>query len=555
MASESHFLRSIIPTLPTEISSKIRSLCTSTPNEVMLENLVRFLVGGEYAPETSKGIQDQWVEKQTATKKVITGLLPAQLSEKKRAREEEEEEANDSQHVKKQRLSDTTPATTTTTRINGNTTPLDPGAPLYTLHAISTSSPVRKKVDITIHEHAIVMLNPTSRATEATIPLSSLRRAFIVPTRGKQKPHWTVILLSSDIPDKGKPPAAGANNSILSENQQVIFGVDATTGSAKFSWSTYKNATGEPSTSVLPKSSPTLPTLLEFLSHLSVPLIQPDTSVFKSACPGIGSSSSSNGIPGVEAHRGVKSGNLWFSSEGILWGESKPCEFWAVRDLYGKVDGVRIMGSERTCSVTLARRRSAGQDGVEGENQEEVEVEVEVEETEFSMIDGKEREGITEWVRKHRHLFEKPKILSSTAAEGTVVAPPEKLKVKNTGPMTIRTMDEGSDSEDEDFSTSVSDLDGSERSSDGDSSDDDDEGDGGSSNGKEEEEEEEDSGGSEDEVLDPAHHPLLRPGAIPKKMSKAALEMAVGVIEDAFVGGGGQGADEEEEEEEDELDD
>ena len=45
--------------------------------------------------------------------------------------------------------------------------------------------------------------------------------------------------------------------------------------------------------------------------------------------------------------------------------------------------------------------------------------------------------------------------------------------------------------------------------------------------------------------LDPAKHPLLQPGAMPR-MSRAALEMAVGVVENAFFGTTDQ---------EDELDD
>lgn len=120
---------------------------------------------------------------------------------------------------------------------------------------------------------------------------------------------------------------------------------------------------------------------------------------------------------------------------------------------------------------------------------------------------------------------------------------------------------EGSDSEDDDFSASVSDLDGSEQSTDGNTSDggvndkdedaegDEDEGEddaeGSVDDLKEEEEEEE-------EEFDPTHHPLLRPGAMPK-MSKAALEMAVGIVENDLVGGSAQGRDGPEEEEEDEL--
>ncbi len=132
------------------------------------------------------------------------------------------------------------------------------------------------------------------------------------------------------------------------------------------------------------------------------------------------------------------------------------------------------------------------------------------EETEFGMVDAKEREGINEWVRSHRHLFGR--------APG---APPEevpkdvKMKVVNSGPYDDQDDNDGSDSEDDDFSASVSDLDGSERSTDGDSSDEDasdKEGNGNDSDadaeGSEDDLKEEEE---EEEELDPAHHPLLRP--------------------------------------------
>jgi hypothetical protein len=52
--------------------------------------------------------------------------------------------------------------------------------------------------------------------------------------------------------------------------------------------------------------------------------------------------------------------------------------------------------------------------------------------------------------------------------------------------------------------------------------------------------------------LDPAHHPLLRAGAVPR-MSKGARDMVVGIVEEAFMGSGGQ--EEDELDEEDELED
>ena len=35
----------------------------------------------------------------------------------------------------------------------------------------------------------------------------------------------------------------------------------------------------------------------------------------------------------------------------MLWGESKPCEFWAVGDL----EGMRVAGAGETCRVVLTQ--------------------------------------------------------------------------------------------------------------------------------------------------------------------------------------------------------
>lgn len=549
MASESQFLRSVIPTIPTGIAKQIRILCNSPANENMLENLVRFLVGAEHAPDAPKDVHDKWSEKQLATKSVISGLLPSP-AEKKRGREEEDILIND-QQSKKPRL-DQAASTVASSASNGNATPVDNGLPIFTLHAVSTTSPIRKKVDITIHKNGITLMNPTSRAIEAAIPLSSLRRAFLIPTRGKSKPHWTVIILSSDVPDNPKNKLQPGQTP--SENHQIVFGLDATT-TTPFTVTVYDSTTGQPSPTSLPKGTSILEHLESFLDHIKIAgdiqVIRSDGTIFKSSCPGIGSNASgSSGIPGVEAYRAAKPGNLWFSKEGILWGESKPCEFWAVEDLYGKSDGVRIVGSGRTCSVILTRKAPSGEDDEEEEDVGE--------ETEFGMVDGKERENINEWVRNHRHLFGKTEGSNSKVEDESDKK--TEAKAQFAGPVTIHTLQDGSDDEDDDFSVSVSDLDGSEHSSqEGDSSDEE----GGGEEGSDEEEgdaegEDGDDGlGNDDdddeiEELDPAQHPLLRPGAVPK-MSKAAMEMAVGIVEAAF-GSGQEEQDELDDDEEDELD-
>ena len=509
MASETHYLRSILPSLPTEIASKLRNLCSSPANESVFENLVRFLSGAEHSPDASKDIYEQWSEKQATTRSVLSNLTPLCL-DKKRPRDEDQME--DADYNKRQRV------------LQPELAEPDSGDPLITLHALSATSPIRKKVDITIHKNVIKLTNPTTHASEGSISVSSMKRAFIVPTRGKSKPHWTVIILSSDIPDRGKPTPGSSP-----DNHQLIFGTDATCAS-NFSITTYPDAMSH--ITKLAKGTSTIPSLREFLSHLGIPIIEPTVDVFKSACPGIGSNAGVGGIPGVEAHLAAKAGNLWFSKDGILWGESKPCEFWPVTDLISKTDGLRVVGSGRICSVILTRKSSAADD------EEDV-----GEETEFGMVDAKEREGINEWVRGHCHLFGNQR--------NKTVSKEQPPKVRSSGPLTIQTLTEESDDEDDDFSASVSDLDGSERLSEESSSDDED-------NGNENENEHghgsdadsEDLGDEDGDDLDPAKHPLLRPGAMPR-MSRAALEMAVDIVEDAFVPVGTA----DREEEEDELDD
>ena len=526
-SQETHFLRSIMPTIPKEMASKIRQLCLQPTNEILFENMVRFLSGAPHSSEATEDLRMQWSEKQVATRSVL-GSLISSLPTRKRTHTDEE---TDSQLSKRQRL---TPSAASD--VDGNVPQSqEQGALLYTLHSISTTSPIRKKVDVTIRQDAIVFTNPSTKTAEGSVRLSTLKRAFVVPTRGKSKAHWTVILISNDIPEN--PKAKQPQGQPACENQQIIFGLDASS-SATFTTTSY-TSTGDANPQTHPKNTSTLPLIQKFLSYLNIQTILPTTSIFKSACGGVlaGASASGDGIPGVEAYRAAKAGNLWFSEDGILWGESKPCEFWDVKDLLGKDDGVRVIGTGRTCTIILTRRSLS----VENED-------VDGEETEFGMVDSREREPITAWIRSHRHLF------------GTNGTSPDKGKGKekqkvqhpiSTGPLTIHSIPDEDDDEDEEFTAEVSDLDGSEATSDsGSNSGSDDERNG---TGDDADADAEHSDGEESD-LNPAHHPLLRPGAVPR-LSKAALNMAVGIIEDTFMGDGSQDDQEEDIEEEDELQD
>lgn len=512
MASETTYLRAILPSLPNDFAKKIRNLCASSESsEHILDTLIRFLSGAEYAPNSTPEVRTQWTEKQLVVTKILDGMTRRPSMDPKRPREDDSE--SESQATKRQRSSAEGSSAAAAT---------EPEHPVFMLSSISVTSPVRKKVHITVHKSSLSFTNPTSKAVEATVPLPSLTRAFLLPTRGKSKPHWTIVLLSSDSSDRNKPTNASPSN------PQVIFGLDALASPA-LSTTTY--STGEPIVATISKGSPTKPSILTFLSHLGIPVLEPTPDVFRSACVGATSGVSANeeGVPGVEAYRGAKQGSLWFMKEGVLWGESKPCEFWPVEDLIGKSEGVKVVSaSGRTCTVILTRKET----GAEGEENEDDGEDV-GEEAHFGMVDSREKPGIDAWVRTYRHLFGK------------------KMETQ----IGIGQVEDDSDDEDEDFELkseddddgSVSSSSSSSRSSDGGS-------DGGSDDDAEESAEGE---GSEEEELKEEHHPLMRPGAMPR-MSRAVIDMVVGMVEDDMMGStaAGEQADNDDEDlEEDELED
>ncbi|VDC04827.1 unnamed protein product [Peniophora sp. CBMAI 1063] len=380
-------------------------------------------------------------------------------------------------------------------------------APVYTLHALSVSAPMRKKLDITLHQRSI-------RLGEASFSLATLKRAFLLPTRGKSKPHWTVVLMSADQAVK---PVKGA----AIEGYQVVFGIDAEPTTA------FASTAHPAAKETHPKGSLTRPVLLEFLRKLPIPFYEPSSNVFAPV--------SGAGL-GIAAYRGAKEGTLWFLAGGVL-GENKPCEFWALPDIDDADDAVRMISATgRTCTVFVRRKGT-----VEGEE------EYEGEETDFGMVEGREQDGIRQWVRRYRSAFGK----DATVATGSGDASGSKdAEAGANGPAPM--LDD--DDDDSDFGVDSDDSDGGSPTSSSDSDDEEAPGSGGEATGSDSEEEDADGGEAEEEEedgpLDPARHPLMRAGAMPK-MNKAAMDMAVGMVVDELVGG----HDVEQDGEEDELDD
>ena len=433
---------------------------------------------------------------------------------------------------------------------------------VFSLNGISVSTPVRKKVNISIHASTIRLVNPTSKNEEyPPIPLASFQRAFLLPTRGKSKPHWTVAFLSSDVPPPAPKGPAAASAAKDSSATQLVFGLDATL--------TAPITTSSPDSSEThAKGQPSLPALRAFLAKLPIPAVEPSTALFKSAA------SAGEAVAGVGAYRGAKEGTLWFFDGGVLW-DGKPCEFFALEHLAPAakgeqfVEGVRTLSATgRTCSVILRRIGGGAETGAKkgkgklngsakdgGDAEEESDQEDEGIDIDFGMVDGREQEPIGRWIKARRHLF--GKAVEPPSAPGETAPAVDKGKGKAKSHDANPRAEDTDDEEDDDFAMDSSDDD--ETSSDSEEDSD------ASQDGKEEgdasddetgDEAEGSDEGSDDEIqeLDPKHHPLLRPGAMPR-MSRAAVEAVVGMVEQDLMGGGKRAAVESDEDEEDELDD
>jgi hypothetical protein len=307
------------------------------------------------------------------------------------------------------------------------------------------------------------------------------------------------------------------------------------------------------STSAASQVTSTRDALLALLSSTISDVLVPLTTVERGAQ-----------LAGITAFRGVRETLLWFFDRAGILADGRPAEFWSVADLARGEAGVRVRtATGRTCSVVLMRRgeHDGGGDGGGDEEEEE-----DGEETEFQMIDGKERERILEWVRKNRGAFG----AAGVQKDGAPVPPPqgaagkgkENGKSKGAGAgagqegeaeIDARGEEGDSDSdsnfeeesgESDDGSPSSGSSSGSgpgpgpdPGSEAGSSEHDEDEarsegGSEGGGGGREDDDNEDDDDAME---LEPKHHPLLRAGGLPK-MSRAAMDAAVELVVGDLVG-------------------
>lgn len=569
--SDNTYVDALKNVLPTQYSAGVQTL--PSPTLHLLESILRFTNGGECPEDAEKQTQENWKAGQDRVRKVFDGLnaVAASNGHNKRARDDEVEEDH---AVKRPRTQDSSVHESSSSTLD------EDDSPQYTLHALSLQAPLRKKLDIVVCKHTLRLINPSSKAVEASIPLSSLKRAFLLNTRGKTKAHWTVVILASDTvapkvtgkAAQAAAAAAAATGALKPEERQIVFGIDA----VPVPYATTDHTASGAERTAHPKGTPILPQLRAFLSHLPISYTEPDTAVFRSAAAG----SDGEPIAGVSAYRAAKEGTLWFLNDGILW-DGRPCEYWDIADLVPSTtfddngsESVRFVSATgKTASVYIRRRVPAPpKDDADGE--EDDEEEEEYVEASFNPVDAKEQQEIVRWVKRRRARFGVTQKQVNGAAgsdtEGKSKAVEEEGKVdtKGKGKAVALPDEDSDDSDDEDFTDGSDSDDGGSTSDDSDDGDDDGGSDAAEESGSEAAEDEDAAEDEEDGEpdMDPKHHPLLRAGAMPR-MSKAAMNMAVGMASESMfgasssqkrAGGSGKGKEEESEDEpeseEDELD-
>lgn len=518
MSSKTPYIDAVSAALPSVLSDLL--LTFDVYSRESLDTLVRFCLGGSCPPRIGNQ-SDQWHNGQTRLRTRVAEFDTQLLG--KRSYDESGEATNGDSSSKKMKLANAHKDVTSAEDATAEK--------LFTLHSVSVTTPVRKKVHITITTHAILLENITSGVLESRIPLTSLKRVFLTSSIAKKrnKPRWTVLLLPSDTAEKSNPQS----------QLQLMFSVDQVPPNSK----DLLSMTAYPGQMVsLSNGQDALPFLQAFLSHLPedlnriIALDRDHQNLPDSEHRGMPFTSSS-GQPYVDAYRHAKEGCLYFLEEGILWSESRPCEFFALEDLMPDSEdlvagGVKLLSATGRTITLYVRRREKYEDGDSEEGDEE-EI-LEGDETEFAMIDGRESENVKKWVRTYKHLFGKPKTaMKSDKGKG---------KAKETEDEKAR----DSDASDSDFEE-PSESDGGEPSSD---SDDENEGEAGEGGAEATDaSSDNDAEGESEGELDPARHPLLRPGAMPR-MSQAVMDAAAAMLTNDMMG---KPLAYEEEEEEDEL--
>ena len=517
--------------IPPEIASPPQS--TQSPYPKFIDTALRLVSGGPARPDDATHIRNAWPEIQASVQHALHALhassaATAGTSSQKR----EHSPSGPGTNNKKPKVGDGGE--------NGDDDHDD--VPQLTLHALSATAPVRHKIDITLHARTLRLAHGTTGAQVAQCARAALTRVFLLPTRARSSGalQWTALLLAGDKPAPPAPRGAGSKEAKAAAGTAAV---------VRFELACSLPDSSKPA--AIPRMTVHTPTsasqatttrdaLLALLTSTISDIPVPLTTVERGAQ-----------LAGITAFRGVRETSLWFFDGAGILADGRPAEFWAVADLARGEAGVRVRtATGRTCSVVLMRRSE--HDGEEGEDEGE-----EGEETEFQMIDGKERERIIEWVRRNRASFGIADVREDDGApaqQGAAAKGKENGKgAGQEGEEGVDARGEGDSDSDSDFEESGESDGGSPSSGSGSDSGSDAGSDAGSEHearsgsGSESGGEGDGSGRDEDDAmeLEPKHHPLLRAGGLPK-MSGAAMDAAVELVVGDLVGGA-RGDDEEDE--------
>ena len=421
----------------------IESLEGNADSALVVEAILLLCAGAPCPPWVApQPLPDEWSAARTRLLSVFESLTPNGITSLKRPRESDPSEPS-TKTTKKAKLIDDTD---------------DP--PIFTLHGISFTSPIRKKADITVRRTTLRFTDPKDPSSNLCdpIPIRKFRHAFIVSTPRKTKPHWTTIILPED-----------------SNDQSVVFGCDAVVA-------TSQDTTKYPSPpQTHAKGTPTKPLIHSLFAYFPsgsdglVDLYEPKPADFQS---GLGNGQC------VDAYIGAKDGHIHFFSNGVLWGERKPCLWFPVEDIVDMHTGVSS-GRSFTLYISTKLKPRVGDASLAG-NMEGADGEP-LEMHDFSLIDSKEETPIKKWIMNHKpHFVAQPSsdTISRSAKGSTSVtsvkerdkAPGKAATVRSNGPVKlIDAVFDNSDSEDQDFAShSDSDSDSRNDSSSSSASDDED---------------------------------------------------------------------------------
>ena len=491
--SDSPFLAAVLSSAPTSLSSRLRDITSSNSAlKIIIDDVLRLCCGKPHSVE-SNYTSEEWAKSVETLRSRISELGGTPLGQQLHKRGlEDEQDRLDAKKAK------TSSAPLSNTPLDNSSS--DP--PVFTLNSISMTSPVRKKVDITVHQSTLRITSPGKplESLYPAIPLSILRLAFLLPVPGKRMPYLTVVIL----PERVSPS---------DQDVQIIFGADSilttTQYTTKYPDPQQAHAKGSPSKVLFHSLFAYFPEGEKGLRDL----YEPTTIDF----------SSSSGIPSIDAHIGAKDGHLYFFKHGILWGEKKPCVWFPVEAIYemttrsvtGRSFSLFIDTQFSTVSALSSNARRTNQP-------KEVDEEDELEQTEFSLIEGRDLDAVKRWISAHRNQFVQTEVTRSAPVAPTTSQPAAAPIL-----FSQAALDE-SDSEDQDFLVSESSDHGSPSSESAGSEDE-----AGDSEG-------EDIAqlSSVEDMNDPdeleGNHPLMQPGAMPR-MTATAMQEAIGIVKEKFA--------------------